>query len=96
MTDIYSSCGVKGLIEYEKKTLEQLDKSTTLLQESLKNTLSPDSLNKFEDKLNSDYQKWEKGSLEVKSKKFQRDVLDYQQHKVYKWQNSPYKVADEV
>lgn len=48
--------------------------------------MPPDALQKFDKKLNKDSQKWEKEVQELKSNKYRRDLGNYQQHRVYKWQ----------
>ncbi|XP_073414454.1 uncharacterized protein [Dendrobates tinctorius] len=67
--------------------LEELDIELNKLQEELVAKLSKEALEKFFQDLNHDMEKWEQQISKNKMKKYQRDVMDYDQKKVFRWQN---------
>ncbi|XP_075720101.1 uncharacterized protein LOC142760804 [Rhinoderma darwinii] len=77
---------IELLIGWDKKQLEEIEKLILPLQEKVKTELTSDLLSKFEHELSLEYTKWENDIKELKSKKYQRDLMDFQEQRVYKWQ----------
>ncbi|XP_044133192.1 uncharacterized protein LOC122925913 [Bufo gargarizans] len=76
---------IELLIGYEKKQLEDIEKSIAPLQDKLRLIGSPEMMARFEQDLNNDQARWEKEIQEQKAKKFQRDIADYQNERIFRW-----------
>ncbi|XP_071966424.1 uncharacterized protein [Engystomops pustulosus] len=77
---------IEILIGIEKKKLENIELELATVQDKIKTLLSPDNLSKFEQDLNNECLKWEKDTQAVKTKKFHRDMEDFQKQRAYRWQ----------
>ncbi|XP_073406217.1 uncharacterized protein [Dendrobates tinctorius] len=75
------------LIGADKKTLEFLEKEIELLREKIHELISGDEIKKFDTALEDDLNKWELEIQNNKTKKYQRDLEDYQLKRVYRWQS---------
>ncbi|XP_071983742.1 uncharacterized protein [Engystomops pustulosus] len=73
------------LIQMNEEMLTEVEVDIDVLQTNIQQKLSPDILDKFNQDLDTEYSKWEKEVCQTKSDKFQRDINDYQQGRVYKW-----------
>lgn len=73
------------LIGHNKKILEQLEIEIEKLQTQIKETSTPEMLNKFNQSLEKLLDGWEKEIQDTKSKKFARDINDFQQKRMYRW-----------
>ncbi|XP_075690371.1 uncharacterized protein LOC142658662 isoform X2 [Rhinoderma darwinii] len=73
------------LIQSNIATLVGIEKEIDEIQVSLKKDLSNDALDKLNIDLDKEFQKWEQEICSIKTKKFQRDVADFQQGRVFKW-----------
>ncbi|XP_069605746.1 uncharacterized protein [Ranitomeya imitator] len=73
------------LIRSNTTSLAEIEKEIGALQTALCSTLSATAEKKLNDELEGDFQRWEKDIVAFKTKKYQRDVLDYKNNHVYKW-----------
>ncbi|XP_073424209.1 uncharacterized protein [Dendrobates tinctorius] len=77
------------LVQLDSTKLGILETEIEAVQLELKKNLSPDALTKFQEELDGDFTKWEQDICKNKSQKFQRDVLDFQDNRVYRWKATP-------
>lgn len=73
------------LIGLNKKDLETLESEIEGARDKLVEILTPSQLDIFKTEMESQYASWEKEIQEFKMKKFQRDLQDMQNNKMYKW-----------
>ncbi|XP_075699620.1 spectrin beta chain, non-erythrocytic 5 [Rhinoderma darwinii] len=85
LSDNCSKGYMELLVLSNQSTLIEIEKNIEEIQAILKAELSSVALDKVSEDLNKDLEKWEKDICTVKAGKFQWDVQDYQQHRVYKW-----------
>ncbi|XP_075690643.1 uncharacterized protein LOC142658921 [Rhinoderma darwinii] len=81
------------LIQSNTTTLVGIEKEIEDLQISLKKDLSSEALDQLNTDLEKDFQKWEQEICSIKTKKFQRDITDFQQGRVYKWRRGNPRVG---
>lgn len=82
---ICSKTMMELLIGMNKKDLENIEKEIESVRTKLTENLSPTGLEALNNELDKQYTLWEKEIQDQKTKKFQRDVNDYQQKRVYRW-----------
>ncbi|XP_072010823.1 uncharacterized protein [Engystomops pustulosus] len=73
------------LIELNKKTLTEIDAEIDTVRKTLVESMTKDSLMTFNQRLDEDFKEWEKKIQETKAKKYTRDVMDFQQKRMYRW-----------
>ncbi|XP_069601734.1 uncharacterized protein [Ranitomeya imitator] len=69
------------------ESLEVIEKEIDELQVCLQKDMSSDALKKLNEEIDADLQKWAHDIQTTKTKKFNRDILDKQQSRVYRWRN---------
>ncbi|XP_069616530.1 uncharacterized protein [Ranitomeya imitator] len=86
--DCATACsrGFMGLlIKSNAVSLSELEIEINAIQVELSNKLSNEAMMKLNKELESDFAKWEKEIVASKSKKYQRDSLDFSNSRVYRW-----------
>ncbi|XP_069616012.1 uncharacterized protein [Ranitomeya imitator] len=73
------------LIKFNEFTLSELEREIDSIQTTLKKDLTNEAIKKVNEDLEKDFLKWEDDIKTTKAKKFQRDVLDFQNNQVYRW-----------
>lgn len=73
------------LIGHNKKVLEQLEKEIDVVQNQLKEMSTLDVNEKFNQTVEKLLDTWEKDIQDIKTKKFSRDLNDFQQNRVFRW-----------
>ncbi|XP_073404120.1 uncharacterized protein [Dendrobates tinctorius] len=73
------------LIKSNTTSLQEIELEINNLQESLNSTLSTEESSQLLKQLENDFSKWEKEIVASKTKKYQRDQLDYKNNQVYRW-----------
>lgn len=71
-----------------KKSIESLDIEIEEIRTKLTDECPPTSMEAFKKEVDEQYLIWEKEVQEIKLKKFQRDVKDFQTNRVYRWNYS--------
>ncbi|XP_069582751.1 uncharacterized protein [Ranitomeya imitator] len=77
------------LIEIDKRTVDRLEVDIKSIQEKIQKNLSVEQLTNFDNDLNASFTKWESEVQKLKVTKFQRDLNDYQNGRIYKWRVKP-------
>lgn len=77
---------IELLIGADRKALETAEKEIDILRERIQQVLSREDIEAFDKTLEEDLSKWEREIQSIKSKKFQRDLQDYSQKKIFRWQ----------
>ncbi|XP_069618158.1 uncharacterized protein [Ranitomeya imitator] len=88
-TSAASKCSlefIQILIENNASSLTELDKELESIATLLAKDMSTDQVNKWSKDLETDALKWEEKISQEKSKKYQRDVEDYDSNKIFRWQ----------
>ncbi|XP_073416287.1 uncharacterized protein [Dendrobates tinctorius] len=89
--EIASTCskGFMGLlISNNEGTLSEIDKDLILIQDEINKNLTPETSINFKNEIDNEIEKWEKDIVSVKTKKYQRDSMDAQNNRVYRWRSS--------
>ncbi|XP_073530360.1 uncharacterized protein [Phyllobates terribilis] len=76
---------IELLIGLDKKLIENLEIEIEDAQKELRSKSSKEALEIFEKELSNEYGKWETDIKNLKMKKYQRDITDYQKDRVFKW-----------
>ncbi|XP_056427508.1 uncharacterized protein LOC130368175 [Hyla sarda] len=76
---------MKLLVLANSSSLNDLEKEIEVLQNDIKKNLSSAELEKVNIELEQQYLKWETEISAMKKKKYQRDNMDVQQNRVYRW-----------
>ncbi|XP_056406904.1 uncharacterized protein LOC130298045 [Hyla sarda] len=74
------------LVGLHKRTLEEVEMEISNVQTRLDGTASPEETETFKTKMEKQHSVWEKDISERKSKKLSRDIHDFQQKTIYRWQ----------
>ncbi|XP_075692976.1 uncharacterized protein LOC142758301 [Rhinoderma darwinii] len=76
------------LVDLNQKMILSMDEEIESVQAQLFPLMSMDNMSKFKHNLDAQFAEWEKDIQEVKSKKFSRDIGDFQNNKVYRWRRN--------
>ncbi|XP_069588304.1 uncharacterized protein [Ranitomeya imitator] len=85
-----SACSLEFLqiiIESNTASIKKIEDEISRLELLLKKDVKNDQLESFLKEIDNDLEKWEKDICAVKTKKYLRDVSDYDNNKIYRWQN---------
>lgn len=82
------------LIEESNKDREELKKQITEARKIIEEHSATTIKQQLEEKLNTDLMKYTQYIKDEKIQKFQRDITDYNEGKVYNWNKRPQRVAD--
>ncbi|XP_069611822.1 uncharacterized protein [Ranitomeya imitator] len=76
------------IIENNVTMLKNIETEIDSLQRTLQQDLKADSFQEMISKLDKDIEKWEGAISQNKQKKYERDVTDFENNKVFKWQTT--------
>ncbi|XP_044147956.1 uncharacterized protein LOC122936026 isoform X2 [Bufo gargarizans] len=76
---------IKLLIGADRKSLETIEKEIDNIREQIQRAVPVEACESFDSELEEDLVRWEKEIQGLKVKKFQRDLVDFQNYKVYRW-----------
>ncbi|XP_069618466.1 uncharacterized protein [Ranitomeya imitator] len=75
------------IIENNARTLKNVEAEIDSLQKGLQQELKAESFQEMINKLDKDIEKWEGAISLNKQKKYERDWVDFETNKIFKWQN---------
>ncbi|XP_075707672.1 uncharacterized protein LOC142742112 isoform X2 [Rhinoderma darwinii] len=76
------------LVDLNQKMILSMDEEIESVQAQLFPLMSADNMSKFKYNLDAQFVEWEKDIQDTKSKKFSRDIGDFQNNKVYRWRRN--------
>ncbi|KAM4034779.1 uncharacterized protein ACNLHF_021470 [Anomaloglossus baeobatrachus] len=89
---------IQIIIDNNLLSLKKIDEEIEVLMESIKKDMALDQLNKYMNEVEKELDKWEQEISQNKMKKYQRDLGDFENNKIYRWQlkgNMPQKVRSQ-
>ncbi|XP_069618979.1 uncharacterized protein [Ranitomeya imitator] len=89
--DLATKCSrgfIELLMKFDETRLSDIENEIDNIQTIVKNELTTEALDKLNGDLEKDFSKWEQEIGAVKTKKLQRDNMDYKENKVYRWRTN--------
>ncbi|KAM4012635.1 uncharacterized protein ACNLHF_004665 [Anomaloglossus baeobatrachus] len=83
---------IQIIIENNLISLNKIDEDLEALMLTIKKDMAVDQINKYMADLEKEIDKWEQEISQTKLKKYQRDLGDYENKKIYKWQQKGYNM----
>ncbi|XP_069610013.1 uncharacterized protein [Ranitomeya imitator] len=74
------------IIESNAQVISEIESELERLEELMKKDITKENLEIWSNEFNKDLDKWENDICQRKLKKYQRDMRDYEENKIYKWQ----------